>query len=377
MRTSVWKAILCGVAAAAMISGCSPKAAKNPAREGTETSASAEVTPSSEPNLAESAKQLEMKDLTGMDMGVITLGNYKGIEVTKEPVEVSDEEVAAKILSEREGKAVFEDVDRPVEDSDKVIIDYEGAKDGVAFEGGTGKAQELVIGSNQFIPGFESGLIGAKKGDEVTLNLTFPENYGNKELSGQAVVFKVTVNNVQKQTVPELNDEFVQSVSDSKTVPEYQEKTRQEILGQKEANAQATVENSILKAVISSSAIEPNQEAVDAYYNNYLVNYTNQAAMYGIDLNTYITAFTGMDENAFQDYVKSMSKAAVEQRLVFQWVAEKEGITITDEDREKLAKDMNYESKDKMIEAVGNYAVEDYLLAAKTMKFLVDQAVIK
>ena len=167
----------------------------------------------------------------------MTLGDYKGIEVTKTPVEVSDEEVDAAILSERESHTTYDDVDRAVQDTDKVNIDYVGTKDGVAFDGGTAQGQELVIGSNQFIDGFESGLIGAKKGDEVTLDLTFPESYGNADLAGQAVVFKVTVNNVQEKNMPELDEAFVQEVSEFKTVDEYKESKKQSLLEQKEGQA--------------------------------------------------------------------------------------------------------------------------------------------
>ena len=308
----------------------------------------------------------------------MTLAEYKGIEVTKTPVEVSDEEVDAAILSERESKTTYDDVDRAVQDTDKVNIDYVGTKDGVAFDVGTAQGQDLVIGSGQFIDGFESGLIGAKKGDEVTLDLTFPENYGNADLAGQAVEFKVTVNNVQEKNMPELDDAFVQEVSDFKTVDEYKESKKQTILEQKEGQAQAAVENDILKAVVENSQIETTQEAVDANFNNYLLNYTNQAAMYGIDLNTFTSAFYGVDEETFKEnYVKNIAKSAVEQRLVFHAIADKEGITVSDEDRDNLAAEMGYESKDQMIESAGAYNVDDYLISTKTMKFLVDNAVIK
>ncbi|WP_321025552.1 trigger factor, partial [Hungatella effluvii] len=308
----------------------------------------------------------------------VTLGDYKGIEVTKTPVEVSDEEVDAAILSERESHTTYDDVDRAVQDTDKVNIDYVGTKDGVAFDGGTAQGQELVIGSNQFIDGFESGLIGAKKGDEVTLDLTFPESYGNADLAGQAVVFKVTVNNVQEKNMPELDEAFVQEVSEFKTVDEYKESKKQSLLEQKEGQAQAAVENDILKAVVENCQIETTQEAVDANFNNYLINYTNQAAMYGIDLNTFTSAFYGVDEETFKEnYVKNIAKSAVEQRLVFHAIADQEGITVSDEDRDNLATEMGYESKDQMIESAGAYNVDDYLISTKTMKFLVDNAVIK
>ena len=353
--------------------GCSKKAAEEttPAETTTETTAEA----GSE---TEASEQLEMMDLSGIDNGTVTLGEYKGIEVTKTPVEVSDEEVDAAILSERESKTTYDDVDRAVQDTDKVNIDYVGTKDGVAFDGGTAQGQDLVIGSGQFIDGFESGLIGAKKGDEVTLDLTFPENYGNADLAGQAVEFKVTVNNVQEKNMPELDDAFVQEVSDFKTVDEYKESKKQTILEQKEGQAQAAVENDILKAVVENSQIETTQEAVDANFNNYLLNYTNQAAMYGIDLNTFTSAFYGVDEETFKEnYVKNIAKSAVEQRLVFHAIADKEGITVSDEDRDNLAAEMGYESKDQMIESAGAYNVDDYLISTKTMKFLVDNAVIK
>ena len=363
------KVAACGLIMAAVVTGCSKKAAE----ETTPAETTAETTTEAGSE-AGASEQLQMMDLSGIDNGTVTLGDYKGIEVTKTPVEVSDEEVDAAILSERESHTTYDDVDRAVQDTDKVNIDYVGTKDGVAFDGGTAQGQELVIGSNQFIDGFESGLIGAKKGDEVTLDLTFPESYGNADL----VVFKVTVNNVQEKNMPELDEAFVQEVSEFKTVDEYKESKKQSLLEQKEGQAQAAVENDILKAVVENCQIETTQEAVDANFNNYLINYTNQAAMYGIDLNTFTSAFYGVDEETFKEnYVKNIAKSAVEQRLVFHAIADQEGITVSDEDRDNLATEMGYESKDQMIESAGAYNVDDYLISTKTMKFLVDNAVIK
>lgn len=364
----------CGLIMAAVVTGCSKKAAEEttPAETTTEASSEAGAGETGAP------EQQEMMDLSDIDNGTITLGEYKGIEVTKAPVEVTDEEVESAITAERESKATYTDVDRAVKETDKVNIDYVGTKDGVAFDGGTAEGQDLVIGSNQFIPGFETGLIGAKKGDQVSLDLTFPETYGNADLAGQPVVFTVTVNNVQEKNVPELDEAFVQEVSDFKTVDEYKENRKQSILDQKEAQAQAGVENDILKAVVENCQIEPTQEAIDANFTNYLLSYTNQAAMYGIDLNTFTSAFFGVDEETFKEgYIKGMAQSAVEQRLVFHAIAEKEGITVSDEERDNLAVEMGYESKDQMVESAGAYAVDDYLISTKTMKFLVDNAVIK
>ncbi|MFT4008196.1 MAG: FKBP-type peptidyl-prolyl cis-trans isomerase [Lacrimispora sp.] len=223
----ILKVCMCGLAAATLISGCGKKAAEGTtAAETTATESSAEE--SSAPETMASV------DLTGMDNGTITLGNYKGIEVTKTPVEVTDEEVDQAVQSALQAKATYVEVDRAVEDGDKVNIDYVGTKDGVAFDGGTAQGQDLTIGSNQFIDGFEDGLIGAKKGDKVTLNLAFPENYQNTDLAEP--VFEVTVNTISEQQIPEINDAFVQENSDFKTVDEY--KGKKKPLSDKNADAE-------------------------------------------------------------------------------------------------------------------------------------------
>lgn len=369
----ILKVCVCGLVAASVITGCSSKKAE-------ETTA-AESTTAVESTAAEESaavpETMEMKDLSGIDNGTITLGEYKGIEVTKQVVEVSDEEVEAAVMQDRESRTEYVDVDRAVQNTDKVNIDYVGTKDDVAFEGGTAQAQDLVIGSNSYIDGFESGLIGAKKGDEVTLNLTFPENYGQPDLAGQAVVFKVTVNNVQEEKMPELDDAFVQEISEYKTVDEYKAGTKEALLEEKESMAQEQLDSDLVKAVVENSQIEANQEAIDANYDNMLAQYTNQAANYGIDLNTLAYVFFGTDEESFKEQMKTVAKASVEQRLAFNAIAEKEGITVSDEDREKLAGEFGYASKDEMVEAVGAYNVDDYLISTKTVDFIKENAVIK
>lgn len=366
----ILKVCMCGLAAATLISGCGKKAAEGTtAAETTATESSAEE--SSAPETMASV------DLTGMDNGTITLGNYKGIEVTKTPVEVTDEEVDQAVQSALQAKATFVEVDRAVEDGDKVNIDYVGTKDGVAFDGGTAQGQDLTIGSNQFIDGFEDGLIGAKKGDKVTLNLTFPENYQNADLAGKPVVFEVTVNTISEQQIPELNDAFVQENSDFKTVDEYKEDKKQSLLSEKNADAEQQVKSDIYTAILNGSTVKPNQDAIDANYNNVLASYTNQAAAYGMDLASFATAFTGMAEEDFKTALKSQAEAIVEQRLIVTAIGEKENITVSDDDRKDTAAQMGYESVDKMIESAGQFNVDDYILNNKVMDFLTENAVIK
>lgn len=364
----IMKVWLCGLAAAALISGC--------AKKETEETTKAETT---EAAVTESSAQETMAvvDLTDMDNGTITLGEYKGVEVTKDSVEVTDEEVNAAIQSELEMQANYVEVERAVQTDDQVNIDYVGTKDGTAFDGGTAQGYDLTIGSNQFIDGFEEGLIGANKGDKVTLNLTFPENYQSADLAGQAVVFEVTVNTIKERQVPELDDAFVQANSEFKNVDEYKENKMQSLLKDKNDEVETKVKGDIYTAILNASAVEPKQEAIDANYNNVLANYSNQAASYGLDLATFAGAFMGMPEEDFKEALKTQAEAIVEQRLVVNAIAEKEGINVTDEDRKEIADQMGYESVDEMVESAGKFNVDDYIMNTKVMDFLTDNAVIK
>lgn len=366
----IFKVCMCGLVAATVISGCGKAPEKETTAEET-TAAESMETQAGQPTEA-----MEMVDLSTVDNGTITLGEYKGIEVTKEDASVTDEAVDAAIQGELEGQAAYMEVERAVEDGDQVNIDYVGTKDGVAFDGGTAQGTDLNIGSGQFIDGFESGLIGAKKGDKVNLNLTFPEDYGKEDLAGQAVVFEVTVNAVKEKQIPELNDAFVQEVSEFKTVDEYRDDVMQTLLAEKNAEADRKVENDLLKAVMDASEINPNQEAIDANFNNTVANYTNQASAFGLDLATF-AGFYGMTEDSFKEEMKAQAESIVKQRLVFNAIAEKESITVSDEDREGVAEEMGYESAAKLIEATGQYALDDYITSTKAMKIMVDHAVIK
>jgi trigger factor len=307
--------------------------------------------------------------------GTVKLGNYKGIEVTKEAVEVTDEEVESTVQSRLQSATEYIEVDHSVEEGNIVNIDYVGTKDGVAFEGGTAEGYDLTIGSGQFIDGFEEGLVGAKKGEKVSLNLTFPEQYQSEELAGQAVVFDVTVNTVKEMQVPEFNDAFVTENSDFSTVEEYREDIKQTLLSQKEAAALQKVESDVLQAVFDSSTIKPNPTVVTTEYENYLMNVTNQAAAYGLDLATF-ASFNGMTETAFKQQLQESATNSVKQRIVCTAIAKKEKLTITDEDKQAFATEMGYESLDQLMENADKTAVDNYLIIMKTMEFLVDNAVI-
>lgn len=361
----IFKVCMCGMVAATLISGCSKKDVKETTQTSTEaTESSAQET-------------VATQDLTNIDNGKVTLGEYKGIEVTKDPVEVTDEELQQAIDQDLAAHEKKVDVDREVKDGDVVNIDYAGTKDGVAFDGGTAKGYDLTIGSNQFIDGFEDGLIGAKKGDKVSLNVTFPENYQNKDLAGKPVVFEVTVNSVQEKQVPELNDAYVQENTKSKTVDEYKEETKQTLLKSKNDATEQKVKNDIYTAISANCKVEPEQKAIDANYDNLIARYTNQAAAYGMDFTTFITAFTGMKEEDFKTAAKTQAEEIVKQRLIVNAIAEKEKLAVTDDDRKEVATELGYENAEELIKAEGQFEVDDYVMNNKVMEYLMQNAVIK
>ncbi|MGC6173521.1 trigger factor [Lacrimispora sp. 38-1] len=359
---------MCGLVAAAIVTGCSKKPAN-------ETTAAPETTQAA---ATESSAQetVPSVDLSKVDNGTITLGNYKGIEVKRDAVEVTDEEVQQAIQSDLAAHEKDVEVERAVQSGDVVNIDFVGKKDGTAFDGGTAQGYDLTIGSNQFIPGFEEGIIGAKKGDKLSLDLTFPQEYNNKDLAGQPVVFEVTVNTIKEKQTPELNDAFVQENTEFKTVDEYKENQKQTLLQNKNDQADQNVKSNIYDAVLANSTVEANQEAIDANVENVVARYTNQAAAYGMDFASFITAFTGMKEEDFRSTVKTQAEGIVKQRLVLNAIAEKEGITVNDDDRKDVAEKMGYESVDSMIQAAGQYEVDDYIISNKVLDFLKENAKI-
>ena len=360
----IFKVCMCGLVAAAIVTGCSKKPAE-------ETTAATEAATESS-----AQETVPAVDLSKVDNGTITLGNYMGIEVKRDAVEVTDEEVKQAIDSDLAAHETDTEVDRAVQSGDVVNIDFVGKKDGVAFDGGTAQGYDLTIGANQFIPGFEEGLVGAKKGDKVSLDLTFPENYNNADLAGKPVVFEVTVNTIKEKSIPELDDAFVQGNTDFKTVDEYKENKKQTLLQNKNDQADQKVKSDIYDAVLAGSTVEANQEAIDANVENVVARYTNQAAAYGMDFASFITAFTGLQEEDFRNEVKSQAEGIVKQRLVLNAIAEKEGIAVTDDDRNDTATQLGYESADSMIEAAGQYEVDDYIISNKVLDFLKENSKI-
>jgi len=255
------------------------------------------------------------------------------IEVTK-AAEVTDEEVMEYIEDDIADADLYEEItEGTVEEGDLVNIDYEGKKDGVAFDGGTAEGYDLEIGSGTFIDGFEDGLIGVEVGDTVDLELTFPEDYGNEELNGADVVFTVTVNSIKE--IPEFTDEIAEELSDGEytTAEEYEEAVRAEL---EEDNADTQLNekySAVLSKLYEMYPIEDYpQDVIDYYVDPVIEDMESQAEEYGMETDDFLKTYYGVDEEYMKDYYTSYYKSLLAQEMLLTTIGEKEGVTYTDEE---------------------------------------------
>lgn len=316
----------------------------------------------------------------------VTLGEYKGIEVTQPEPEVTDEYVDSYIEYLRSQRTVAVEVtDRTtVQEGDTVNIDYTGYRDGVAFEGGTAQGDSLTIGSGRFIDGFEDGLIGTSVGETVTLELTFPDNYTNAELAGAAVTFDVTVNSISISETPELTDELVQEfgIEDCSTVEELRTYVYDVFYEEAVSMYEDAIASDITQAVMANSIFsEPPEKMVKRYQDVLLESMTAQAASYGVNLDTFMMNYYGMDTESYMAVFQEDAATMAQQYIMFQAIADAEGLNPTkDEIAQKMeeeALEFGYESVDAFKEEVGEEVYYEYLISETAMDFLKENAVIK
>lgn len=317
----------------------------------------------------------------------VTLGQYKGLEATKQAVEVTDEEIEQQIQATLEQYATTEEVkDRTtVEKGDIANIDYVGKKDGVAFEGGTADAFDLEIGSGRFIPGFEDGIIGKEVGKTFDLDLTFPEVYDNNpDLAGQDVVFTVTVNSIKEKKVPELDDAFVKTLNaGATTVAEFKDLLKQSILSDKNSQAEQQVSTDLWNQVMESSTVSDDipedliQEKIDFIYDRY----TKTAESYNMDLATYLMQAMAIDEAQFKEEIDTIAKDAVKEALVVQAIAKAENLSLTDDEIAQslsaAASMYGYASEDEFKENNDMTLFNEQMLKMKIDDFIKENATIK
>lgn len=309
----------------------------------------------------------------------VTLGEYKGITVEAASPEVTDEALESYIQSILVNNMISTEItDRPVQEGDIANIDYEGKKDGVAFDGGTAQGQDLAIGSGQFIEGFEEGLIGVEIGETVDLNLTFPEGYQSAELAGQDVVFTVTVNSIRVETVPELNDEFVQGLGvDLNTVEEFRQECFDALMADAEYAYETEVQTKMLEQVLAGAIVsEELPEALMTRYSDRLYdNLKLYAESYGMDAESFM-AMTGMDEEG----VRESAQAAAAQLLVMRAIADAEGLVPTEEqinsELEVTAAEYGYEDLEEYKTLIDMPAFEEYVMTENVTAFLIENGTV-
>lgn len=264
----------------------------------------------------------------------VTLGAYQGVQVTQIDTAVSEEEVNARIDQERESNARMVTVEgRPVEDGDTAVIDYEGFADGVAFEGGKGENHSLVIGSHSFIDTFEEQLIGKNAGDELDVNVTFPEEYHAQDLAGKPAVFKVRINEIKTKELPDLDDDFAQDISEFDTLAEYKESVKKQLTESKEAEAKRTQEDEAVQKIIDDSQMEIPDAMVRTQVGSMVEDFANRLAQQGLGFEQYLQ-FTGNSMEQLQEQMRPEAMKRIQASLVLEAVAAKENIQISDEDVE-------------------------------------------
>ncbi|KAB3530071.1 trigger factor [Alkaliphilus serpentinus] len=315
-------------------------------------------------------------------MPEFSVDNYKGIEVEKIEYNVQEEDLEKELTAMQEKNARMIAVeDAPVKDKDFVIIDYKGMIDGVAFEGGTAENQTLVIGSGQFIPGFEDQLIGAKVGDEVEVKVTFPEEYHAKELAGKEAVFLVKIHEIKEKELPALDDEFAKDVSEFDTLEELKADLKNNLEKKAKDGAERDHRNNIVEKVVNSVEINIPDAVVERQIDSMLRDFQVQLSYQGLNLDYYYQ-MTSTKEEDLKNQMREDAIARVKTQLVIEKIGQQEGITASDEEVEeeisKLATQYKQEvdkfKKDLRDEDLDYF--KDNIVYRKTIDLLVENSKI-
>ncbi|MBR6677079.1 MAG: trigger factor [Clostridia bacterium] len=264
----------------------------------------------------------------------VSIDGYKGIEVTKDTIRVTANEIRAEIDRVRERNSRMIDIaDRAAQIGDTANINYEGFVDGVAFDGGKAEGSDLILGSGQFIPGFEDQIVGHSIGEEFDVNVKFPAEYHAKELADKDATFKCRLNGLKLKELPELDDEFVRDVSDFDTVAEYEADVKAKIKEKKENEADRAVEDQLIDAIIEKLEADIPEAMYVNETENFVRDYDTRLRMQGLDLKTYFQ-YTGMDLDALRTQMRPQAEKQVKTRLALEKIAELEAITASDDEIE-------------------------------------------
>lgn len=308
------------------------------------------------------------------------LGEYKGVKAQKVTSRVLKKDIEAELEKKREMNSRMVPVeDRPIEKDDVANIDFEGFCDGVPFDGGKGEGFDLTIGSGQFIPGFEEQLIGKNIGDEVDVNVTFPEEYHAEELKGKPALFKVKINSIKVKELPELDDEFAKDVSEFDTLEDLKKDIKENLSKAGKENAAHKTEENVINAVCDATKIDIPDAMINSQIDKMLRDFDMNMRYQGLNLEQYLK-YTGMTVDKMRAQFKDDAAKNVKTSLVLEKICEAEGIDASEDEINKEYESMA-ESNGMKIEDIKKYVSEDdvkeTIKARNTIKFLVDNANFK
>lgn len=312
----------------------------------------------------------------------VELGQYKGIEVSKKEVSVSDEDVQKELekVAERNSRLITVE-ERPIQSGDTAVIDFEGFVDGVAFEGGKGENYNLVIGSGQFIPGFEEQLIGVESGAETEVNVTFPEDYHQKELAGKPTLFKVKVNEIKVKELPAIDDEFAKDVSEFDTLEAYKEDLKKKLLETAEHQAEHETEDAVVNKAVENATIDIPKVMIENRIDSLVRDFEYRLRYQGLEMNKYLEIL-GTTMEAFREQFASRAENDVKTQLVIEKIGEVESIASTeeefDEEVKKLAENYKQNEEDfkKHLREDDIEYIKGNIVIKKTVDFLIENAKI-
>ena len=311
----------------------------------------------------------------------VKLGKYKGIEIEKPVYTVSDEDVEHELHHIAEHNARLITIDnRPAEKGDLVIIDFEGSIDGVPFAGGKAEKQELEIGSNTFIPGFEDQVIGMKIDEERDINVTFPEDYFSKDLAGKPAVFKIKLHEIKQKELPELDDEFAKDVSEFDTMKEFKESIKKRMQEQNEQRAKTETENNAIQAVCDGVDLEIPSGMIETEVDNMIRDFSQRIQYQGLSFEQYCKA-SGKSETEIREDMKEQAEKTVKSRLVIEAIIKAENIEPDEKEVEEKLKEMAKSYGQNEEEALKNTYLKDYitenLKVEKAVNIIVENAKTK
>ena len=311
----------------------------------------------------------------------VTLGEYKGLKVEKISNRVTQKEIDAKLAEEQEKNARTVSVtDRPVQDKDEVVLDFEGFVEGVAFEGGKGENYPLTIGSGSFIPGFEDQLIGANLEEEKEVRVTFPEEYHAKDLAGKDAVFKCTVHEIKVKELPELDDEFASDVSEFETLDAFKADIKAKIKEQKIAEGKRKQEDKAVEEAVANAQMDIPDAMIDTEVRQMANDFAQRLQQQGLTMDQYFQ-FTGMTAEKMTEELKPQALKRIQTRLVLEAIVKAENIEISDEkideEIQKMAESYKMEAE-KLKEFMGENEKKQMKLdmaVQEAVTFLVENAV--